>query len=787
MNKAMQISEESEYQPPYLAAAIAGLLVFGLYALTLAPTTAFWDTSEYIVTGHILGIPHPPGNPLFVLLARTWDILLSPLHIPTAQRINIFSATMSALAHGFWFLMVHRILAYFSADRVFRLVGASAATLISATAFTVWNQSNVNEKVYTVSLFTIALLSWLAFRWRDNLGRGKDDNILILMIFILALSVGNHLMAFLAAPALLVFVLINDARALANWRLYAFAVIAVIVGLSVHLYLPIRAQLKPVIDEAAPTCPSIASAMESIVTFGKSGCKNLSAALARKQYDKPSMFNDPVEAGKGNYGVTRSPALLVAQIGNYLQYFDWQWARSASGNRNFFGGVRPLFTLLFTVLGIFGALQHYKRDKRSFWYMAVLFITLSMGLMFYLNFRYGYTYPSGVGQDSREVRERDYFFIVSFSLWGLWAGIGLAALWQWLGERMADARAQVMTGRPPLAAASVLVIALIPLLTNWSWASRHNDWTARDWAFNLLNSVEPYGVVFTNGDNDTFPLWYAQEVEGVRQDVTVIVMSYLNTDWYAKQLRDLTTPCKAGQDPYADSTRILCQRPYDEKNSPKVYTDGLAKSPAAFLTAAPGQRPPTKPILPLSDEQIDQIANNAPYRIEKAMVFTAGKIETQIPSDEVMLPADILMGYIITSSLDDRPIYFATTTQAFDELRLGNHILHQGVAFKLINGPLQADSAHGIVPMPQEMFAVSGPFVDLPRTAELTHHVFVHHNGFPDKFHQWVDVATQQIPLYYGYTHYTLAQAYATLGDSISANKELAEMARYMRLANLRK
>jgi hypothetical protein len=788
MNNVIEAYDEEErYRPPYLAAGIATFAIWLIYAFTLSPTTWFWDTSEYIATGHILGIPHPPGNPLFVLLARAWDILLTPFPLSTAQRINLFSATMSALAHGCWFLMAHRILAFFSTDRWFRLLGAAAGTLISATAFTVWNQSNVNEKVYTVSLFTIALISFLAFRWRDNIGRGKDDNILILIVFILALSVGNHLMAFLAFPALLIFVLLTEARTLANWRLYAFSVIAVVVGLSVHMFLPLRANLKPVINEADPTCPSVSSAMVSVVTMGRAGCPDLSAALARKQYDKPSMFSDPVEAGKGNYDVPRGPQLLVAQIGNYLQYFDWQWARSVSGQNNFFGGARPLITLLFIVLGALGALYHYRRDKKSFWYVAVLFATLSFGLMFYLNFRYGYSYPLDVGMDSREVRERDYFFIVSFSIWGIWTGIGLAAAWQWLSERIADARGETVTDRPQLAAAAVLVLALVPFAANFTWADRRHDWSARDWAFNLLNSVEPYGVLFTNGDNDTFPLWYAQEVEGVRQDVTVIVMSYLNTNWYAKQLSSLTAPCAAGVNPYSDSTRIICQRPYDAKNGPKVYTNALAKTPAELPNAEPGRRPPTSSILPLTVAQIDQIANNPPFRLQDNQVFRAGNIETVIEQDEVMLPADIFMASIVSSSIADRPIYFASTTQAFDELRLGNHILRQGVAYKLINGPVVADSAKGIIPMPEQLVGVAGPFLDLARTAELAHNVFQHHPGFPDDWGAWVDIATQQIPLYYGYTHYALAQAYAMTGDSVKANKEMVQFDRYLRLGELRR
>src|SRR3970040_2279355 len=82
------------YRPPYVAALLAGAGVFALYAITLAPTTQFWDTSEYIATAHMLGIPHPPGNPLFVVLARAWDIILDPFGLATAARINLFSAMM---------------------------------------------------------------------------------------------------------------------------------------------------------------------------------------------------------------------------------------------------------------------------------------------------------------------------------------------------------------------------------------------------------------------------------------------------------------------------------------------------------------------------------------------------------------------------------------------------------------------------------------------------------------------------------------------------------------------
>lgn len=96
--------------PPYLWGLIAGGAVFLLYVVTLSPTTAFWDTSEYIATAHTLGVPHPPGNPLFLTLARAWEILLAPLGLSVAVRINLFSAFVSGAAHGLWFLVVHHIL-----------------------------------------------------------------------------------------------------------------------------------------------------------------------------------------------------------------------------------------------------------------------------------------------------------------------------------------------------------------------------------------------------------------------------------------------------------------------------------------------------------------------------------------------------------------------------------------------------------------------------------------------------------------------------------------------------
>src|SRR3989441_9177430 len=161
-------------RPPYLIALIVSLGALGLYAVTLAPTTQFWDASEYITTAHALGIPHPPGNPLFVLLAHAWGLL--PLGADYARRINLLAAVSSAAAAGFWFLIGERWLRPIVSPTGPRRLPAPPGPGVGATAFTLWNQSVANEKVYTVSVLSIALVLWLGGRWGDPPSEGRPDH-----------------------------------------------------------------------------------------------------------------------------------------------------------------------------------------------------------------------------------------------------------------------------------------------------------------------------------------------------------------------------------------------------------------------------------------------------------------------------------------------------------------------------------------------------------------------------------------------------------------------------------
>jgi hypothetical protein len=169
-----------------------------------------------------------------------------------------------------------------------------------------------------------------------------------------------------------------------------------------------------------------------------------------------------------------------------------------------------------------------------------LMLMVTFALITYMNFKYGSSQSPDLGDSvPREVRDRDYFYLWSYSTWSVWAALGLAAVWRVLATRASEMDAVRWRNTAP-----VLLIGLIPLVSNWRDASRANETATREWARDLLNSIEPYGVLVTLGDNDTFPLWYAQQVEGVRPDVTVAVTSLLGTDWYPRGLLRRKIPRK---------------------------------------------------------------------------------------------------------------------------------------------------------------------------------------------------------------------------------------------------
>lgn len=696
-------------KPPYRFAACASAGVFALYALTLAPTTAWWDASEYIATGYTLGIPHPPGNPLFVALARTWSLLLTPLGLSPAVRVNLLAAATSAGASFFFFLVAHRTLVQLRGAGRAALVGAGMSVLVGATAFTVWSQSNANEKVYTVSLLIVAAVSWLALRWRDQpKGDPRHQKLLVGAVYLMALGATNHLMSVLPAMAFVTCVVLTRARLLVQPTLLAQCALAVLVGLSFNFFLPVRAAQRPVINEGDPMCDGFIETASAIYTNGAAGCPALASSLRREQYAKPP--------------VTRRMAPFGHQLHNLFQYFDWQWSRGMDPDEPVSWRRLP-FTLLFLGLGIAGFATAWQRDRNTGAYLVVLMLTLSFGLVYYLNFRYGYSLAPEVTElRAHEVRERDYFFLVGFALWGVMAGLGLARCWLSLADRAGSLRN----------ASPVLAVAALPFLFNVGWANRSGDHTARDYAYNLLNSIEPYGVLFTNGDNDTFPLWYLQEVEGIRRDVTVIVVQYLYTDWYPRQIGELTAPDR--------------QRPF-------IAAEGFPYE---------DREPPARAALSLADDQIALIGQGP---IPDTFGVRIGATIVRYPSGMSLGKGHRIALAIIGESSSERPIYFSGRGGEMAMLGLSGWAVRQGLVARLHVRDLDGPQPHSYRRAPDEF---GGEWVDYNRTVQLLDGVY-RYDGIRN-LAIWQDDSVSNIPLQY----YAMASALAAtaVGEGDGARAE---------------
>jgi hypothetical protein len=262
------------------------------------------------------------------------------------------------------------------------------------------------------------------------------------------------------------------------------------------------------------------------------------------------------------------------------------------------------------------------------------------------------------------------------------------------------------TWRGWLLASPVLAIAFVPLVANWEAASRRGDTTTRDFAHDLLNSVEPYGILVTAGDNDTFPLWYAQQVEGIRKDVVIAVTELLNTDWYARQL--VRNPVHA----------------YDEAHGPAIYRDRHWPKPTV---------PPVRMTL----DEVDQVP---PFvRLPEPQRFQAGDIDAEV-APGILEKADILVLRMIKDNTG-RPIYFSRTTGGYaDRLGLSPYLLTQGFARKLLPN----------VPSPgRDTLLVPGEgFVDLQRSVSLWTDVFRGQRALIAK-DGWPDRASINIPVLY--------------------------------------
>jgi hypothetical protein len=288
-----------------------------------------------------------------------------------------------------------------------------------------------------------------------------------------------------------------------------------------------------------------------------------------------------------------------------------------------------------------------------------------------------------------------------------------------------------------LLAAPVLLIALLPFATNARAASRAGETFTRDWAADLLNSVEPYGILITNGDNDTFPLWYAQDVEGIRRDVTVAVTSLLGTDWYVRQ---------------------IIRRPiyeYDAARGPSIYRDTVWTRPEA---------PPLRMTIGEADSVPEYVFLRGPqqFQHDSISVTVRGNVDPGVAQPYLTRDQLIVLRFI-RDSFPERALYFSGGGYAHD-LGLGDYIVRQGLVDRLV--PVRAEGLSGVV-------ALQGAgFVDAERTIELWTDVYTAPESLLASG-RWVDVASEGIPRHYAGTGLVAAEMLASRGDEAAATKAM--------------
>ncbi len=320
-------------------------------------------------------------------------------------------------------------------------------------------------------------------------------------VMLVVLGVKPFWYGMLGATAVVVFLAVTGR--VPRWKTALMIILCAAAGYSVHLFIPIRSAQQPSINENNPS-----SSLAATISF-----------LERKQYGSQPMIPRMFER-RGEW---------KNQLGNYRRMGFWGFFQEQ------YGLTGRWFVLLF-LPGVFGIWETIRRHAHLGLPLLLLVLLCSVGLVLYMNFADGTRQDLRTGADHIEVRDRDYFFTPAFVFFGLAVGMGAAIIIRYV--RDGTARLSAVSGSTLVAASCVLLLLpLAALAGNYHRCDRSRNYIPYDYACNILNSARPHAVLFTYGDNDTFPLWCVQEVYGVRPDVRVANLSLANGKWYIKQLK----------------------------------------------------------------------------------------------------------------------------------------------------------------------------------------------------------------------------------------------------------
>lgn len=399
--------------------------------------------------------------------------------------------------------------------------------------------------------------------------------------------------------------------------------------------------------------------------------------------------NDIQGNGEATYGnwISGIPAIDNMRLGDQSLLPE----RYGTGNKG-----HNVFYMLPLLMGLIGLLwqslpnhkDNPKRGIEQFWVVFFLFFMTGIAIVLYLN------------QTPGQPRERDYAFAGSFYAFAIWIGLGVPAI-AWLLEKALAKTKGGLTIAAAIAAVIGLIVPVQMVSQTWDDHDRSNRYTTRDFGANYLNSLEPNAIIFTNGDNDTFPLWYQQEVEGTRTDVRVVNLSYLSTDWYANQMRHpvydaaaINTTARPTDYAYdkLSYNRATGNEKLNQEDSIRSFffptdgrTEAIAGLEAFYANPDGGLRTPDM-VSVVDPEAAIKAFNVNPNSADSTQVLPyMGNIDMKGLSGGFTL-SNLLSFDIIANSVArgfDRPVYFASTVPDSYYLGLSPYMYSTGVALQL--------------------------------------------------------------------------------------------------------
>ncbi|MCL5019901.1 MAG: DUF2723 domain-containing protein [Patescibacteria group bacterium] len=576
----------------------------------------------------MLGVPHPPGSPLYILVGRVMSFI--PF-LDYGLRVNLIAAIVSAFTILLLFLTIVRLIKEWRGEpqSVEDKIILNASAIIGALAFTFsdtfWFNA-VEAEVYSAAMFFTALVLYLILLWMDAYKDYHSIRYLVLIFYLMGLSLGIHLESFLVVPTIFLLVWFTDKKIFFRYDLWFLLIIFVIIGYSTYLSIYIRANLNPPINENNP------DTWDGMMKY-----------LNREQYGSESMI----------LGIfKRAAPFWEYQLKKmFFRYFTWQYiGRGATigpdgyivENLSFNG----LYGLPF-LLGLIGFYHHLKSDWKRWLAILALFIVTGPLLNIYLN------------QPEPQPRERDYVYVGCFFAYAIWIGMGVTYLLTYVYKVLAD-----RPGIKNLAAGGVIAFCalIVPanlFQFNFDSHDRMGNYVAWDHSYNILETCEPNAIIFTNGDNDTFPVWYLQQVMGIRKDVRIVNLSLLNTNWYIMQLKydEPKVPISLPDEQIQEQNLVMWEKARDL--SLPVTPDKYR----TYMKEVAGQL------------KFPDTTTNVKFQVAPTLAGRALRVQ------------DWLVLNIIATNNWQRPVYFAITVEGKNFLGLNNYLRMDGMAYKLTPVP----------------------------------------------------------------------------------------------------